>query len=337
MAPTPRIFSGMQPTGTGELHLGNYLGALSNWVRLTNEGKHEAIFCVVDSHSTTVEYDAKEMPRRVFGTALSYLAAGLDPDRCILFVQSQVPEHTELAWYLGTVTALGDLNRMTQFKDKSEQNQSNVNAGLFTYPILMAADILVYKATAVPVGEDQVQHLELSREICRRFNRRFGDIFPEPKAMLTKTSRIMGLDGKTKMSKSRGNSIDLFDSPKSVEKKLKSAFTDEQKLRLGDPGRPEICNVFTMHTALTAEETVVEIGSNCRSGALGCGDCKKQLTESINRELEPIQARAEALRREPKRVLEILQDGGAAARKIAANTLEEVRDAMGLRLEVPKT
>ncbi len=326
----------MQPTGSGELHLGNYLGALSNWVRLTNAGQHEAIFCVVDTHSTTVEYDPKEMPGRIFGTALSYLAAGLDADRCTLFVQSQVPEHVELSWYLGTVTAIGDLNRMTQFKDKSEQHQHNVNAGLFTYPILMAADILVYKATAVPVGEDQVQHLELSREICRRFNRRYGAIFPEPKALLTKTSRIMGLDGKTKMSKSQGNSIDLFDAPKKVEKKLKSAFTDETKLRLGDPGRPEVCNVFTIHTALTDLRGVQEIEADCRSGALGCGDCKKRLTEAVNRELAPIQERAAQLRNNPKRVLEILGDGAGVARGIATETLREVRDAMGLRVEAPK-
>lgn len=336
MAPTPRIFSGMQPTGTGELHLGNYLGALSNWVQLTAAGKHEAIFCVVDAHSTTIEYDPKAMPARIFGTALSYLAAGLDPERCTLFVQSQVPEHMELAWYLSTVTAIGDLNRMTQFKDKSDQHQHNVNAGLFTYPILMAADILVYKATAVPVGEDQVQHLELSREICRRFNRRYGEIFPEPKALLTKTSRIMGLDGKTKMSKSRGNSIDLFDTPKVVEKKIKSAFTDEKKLRLGDPGRPEICNVFTMHTALTDAAEVQDIDTNCRSGALGCGECKKRLIESVNRELAPIQKRAEEYRAEPERVLSVLQNGAEVARGIARETLTEVRERMGLRVEAPK-
>ena len=242
-----RIFSGMQPTGA--LHVGNWLGALRNWVHLLESGRYEGLFSVVDAHAVTVEYDPKEMPARVFETALTYIAVGLDPERCTLFVQSDVPEHTELAWYLGSVTPMGELNRMTQFKEKSEEHKQNVNAGLFTYPILMAADVLLYKATVIPVGDDQVQHLELAREVARRFDARFGEVFPEPKPVLSTTPRIMGLDGKTKMSKTRGNTIDIFDPPAVIEKKLKTAFTDPQKLRKGDPGRPEICNVFTMHTA----------------------------------------------------------------------------------------
>ncbi len=331
-----RIFSGMQPTGSGELHLGNYLGALSNWVSLVDAGGHDALFCVVDAHATTVEYDAKEMPRRIFGTALSYLAAGLDPNRCSVFIQSDVPEHMELAWYLGTVTSMGDLNRMTQFKEKSDQYKQNVNSGLFTYPVLMAADILIYKATSVPVGDDQVQHLELSREICRRFNARYGEVFPEPKPLLTRTPRIMGLDGKSKMSKSRGNSIDLFDAPAVVEKKLKSAFTDPAKLRLGDPGNPDICNVFTMHVALTEATDVAEINRTCRAGTLGCGDCKKRLATSVNRTLAPMQERATEMRANPGRVLEVLKDGAQHARGIASETMRQVRDTMGMRAEAPK-
>jgi tryptophanyl-tRNA synthetase len=320
----------MQPTGTGELHLGNYLGALKNWIALSESGQYEAIYCVVDAHAATIEYEPKEMPARIFGTALSYLAAGLDPEKCIVFIQSAVPAHMELAWYLSTTTAMGDLHRMTQFKEKSDQHKQNVNAGLFTYPILMAADILIYKATAVPVGNDQVQHLELTREICRKFNARYGELFPEPQPKLTHTPRIMGLDGKSKMSKSRGNSIDLFDAPEAVEKKLKGAFTDPEKLRKGDPGRPEICNVFTMHTALTDEARVKDIDRDCRSGALGCGDCKKMLMESVNRELAPIRVRASELRENPKRVLQVLDHGAERARGIADQTMREVRDAMGM-------
>lgn len=330
-----RIFSGMQPTGSGELHIGNYLGALKNWVALAQSGDYEPIYCVVDAHAATVEYDPREMPARIFGTALSYLAAGLEPETATIFVQSAVPAHMELAWYLSTVTPMGELGRMTQFKEKSDQYRQNVNAGLFTYPILMAADILVYRASVVPVGNDQVQHLELAREICRRFNARFGDVFPEPRPKLTATPRIMGLDGKRKMSKSLGNSIDLFDAPKDVEKKLKGAFTDPEKLRKGDPGNPSICNVFTLHTALTPADAVEAIDRDCRSGALGCGDCKKRLTEAMNAELAPIRERAESLRKNPKRVLDVLQAGAERARGIAESTMRDVRRAMGMHAAPP--
>ena len=330
---TPRIFSGVQPTGA--LHVGNWLGALRNWVNLLDTGRYEAFFSVVDTHAVTVEYDVKDMPGRVFETALTYIAVGLDPARCTVFVQSDVPEHTELAWYLGSVTPMGDLNRMTQFKEKSEDHKQNINAGLFTYPILMAADVLLYKSTLIPVGDDQVQHLELSREIARRFNARYGDIFPEPKPGLSTTPRIMGLDGKTKMSKTRGNTIDIFDPPALIEKKLKGAFTDPNKLRKGDPGRPEICNVFTMHTALSGDAAVADIDRDCRSGALGCGDCKLRLKDAMVKALEPIQARGAELRKEPKRVLDVLKEGASRARAIASETMREVHDAMGLGARMP--
>jgi tryptophanyl-tRNA synthetase len=328
-----RIFSGMQPTGA--LHVGNWLGALKNWVDLLDTGRYEALFSVVDAHAVTVEYDPKEMPGLVFETALTYIAVGLDPERCTIFVQSDVPQHTELAWYLSSVTPMGDLNRMTQFKEKSEEHKQNVNAGLFTYPILMAADVLLYKATTIPVGDDQVQHLELAREIARRFNARFGEVFPEPKPVLSVTPRIMGLDGKSKMSTTRGNSIGLFDPPAVIEKKLKGAFTDPDKLRKGDPGRPEICNVFTMHTALSASTAVADIDRDCRSGALGCGDCKLRLKDAMVRALEPVQARGAELRAHPKRVLDVLSQGKERARTIAEGTLSEVHRAMGLGAGTP--
>jgi tryptophanyl-tRNA synthetase len=328
MQDKPRIFSGMQPTG--ELHIGNYLGALREWVRIAQTGEFDALFGVVDAHATTVEYDAREMPNRTFETALAYLAAGLDPEHVTLMVQADVPQHMELAWYLSTVTPMGDLHRMTQFKEKSEEHKSNTNAGLFCYPVLMAADILLYKASVVPVGDDQVQHLELTREICRKFNARYGEVFTEPKPRLSNTPRIRGLDGKSKMSKSRGNTISLFAEPKQIEKKLKGAFTDEQKLRRGDPGRPEVCNIFTIHNAVTSAERVREIESECRSGALGCGDCKVVCTASLVKELGPIRERALELRQERGRVLDALAAGASRARMIAEATMREVRAAMGM-------
>ncbi|MBN2194072.1 MAG: tryptophan--tRNA ligase [Polyangiaceae bacterium] len=328
MSDRPRIFSAMQPTG--ELHLGNYLGALRQWVATTRSGEFDPIYCIVDAHATTVEYDPREMPTRTFETALTYLAAGLDPERAIVFVQSDVAEHLELTWYLGTVTAMGDLHRMTQFKEKSEQHKQNINSGLFTYPVLMAADILLYRATVVPVGNDQVQHLELAREIGRRFNARFGAVFPEPVPRLSTTPRIMGLDGKSKMSKTRGNTIGLFDEPRAVEKKLKGAFTDEAKLRRGDPGRPEICNIFTIHRALTPESEVAAIDRDCRTGALGCGECKQRCAAVVVEELAPIRTRGLELKANRVQVIETLREGAARARAIASRTMADVRRAMGL-------
>ncbi len=328
MADKPIILSGMQPTGG--LHIGNYLGALKQWATLVREDQHDALFCIVDAHAITIPYEPEKMPGLVLDAATSYIAAGIDPDQCTIFLQSDVPEHMELAWYLSAVTALGDLHRMTQFKEKSDQHKENVNAGLFTYPVLQAADILIYKANLVPVGDDQKQHLELAREIARRFNTRFTNVFPEPQAKLSRTPRIMGLDGKSKMSKSKGNTIGLLDAPKTIEKRLKSAFTDEKKLRLGDPGRPEVCNVFTMHTALSPTDQIDTIRADCQSGALGCGDCKKALSTVMLAELEPIRARADELNGNPKRVLEVLKDGGARARKRAQATMADVHTAMGL-------
>ncbi|HTM45644.1 MAG TPA: tryptophan--tRNA ligase [Polyangiaceae bacterium] len=327
-----RILSGMQPTG--ELHLGNYLGALKQWAALLQGGQFEALFCIVDAHAITAPYEASELPSKVHDALVTYLAAGLDPERCSIFVQSHVPEHMELAWYLNAVTPLGDLQRMTQFKEKSEQHKHNLNAGILTYPILMAADILLYKANTVPVGDDQVQHLELTREICRRFNARFGEIFVEPQPKLSSTPRIMGLDGQAKMSKSKNNALGLLEEPKAIEKKIKKAFTDPLKLKLGDPGRPEICNIFTMHTALSSKAQVDEIAVNCRSGKLGCGECKQLLLNVLLPELEPIRHRAAELKANPKRVLKVLNDGAAAAHAIADPTMKQVRRAMGLGREV---
>lgn len=322
------IFSGMQPTG--ELHLGNWLGALRQWVKLVASGEHNAIFSVVDAHSLTVDYPIDEMRARVVDMAISYLAAGLDPDKCTIFAQSEVPEHFELTWYFSCVAPMGELGRMTQFKEKSEQHKTSVNAGLFTYPILMAADILLYKATLVPVGADQVQHLEFARDVARHFTNRFGvALFPEPKPHPL-TLRIKGLDGAEKMSKSRGNTIGLLEPKKQVEKKIKGAFTDPARVTRDVPGTPEICNIYTIHGAVSAPERVAEVAQGCRTAGIGCGDCKKLLLESLEGELAPIRARAEELRAEPKRVLQILGDGRATASRIAGETVREARSVMGL-------
>lgn len=322
------IFSGMQPTG--ELHLGNWLGALRQWVKLVESGEHKGIFAVVDAHALTVDYDPKQFRQRVHDMAASFIAGGLDPAKCTLVVQSDVPEHFELMWYLSCVAPMGELGRMTQFKEKSEQHKNSVNAGLFTYPILMAADILLYKATLVPVGADQVQHLEFARDTARHFAVRFGrEVFPEPQPHPLKL-RIKGLDGAEKMSKSKGNTIGLLDPKKLVEKKIKSAFTDPARVTRDVPGNPDICNIFTMHTVLSTPEQQQYVDVNCRTAGIGCGDCKKLLLENLERELEPIRARAEQLQRKPEIVTEALAEGAAECRRIAAGTMREVREVLGL-------
>lgn len=240
--PSSRIFSGIQPSG--ELHIGNYLGAVKNWASLQEQ--YESFFCIVDYHAITVPYEPEELRRRTRDMAVSLLAAGVDPSKCSVFVQSAVPEHTELAWIFNTVTPLGELERQTQFKDKSSRQES-VPAGLLNYPVLQAADILLYRADLVPVGEDQVQHLELSREIARRWNARFASdaepYFPEPQPLLTPTRRIMGLDGQAKMSKSLGNTVGLLEETGDIWEKLRPAVTDPKRVRRTDPGTPEVCNI----------------------------------------------------------------------------------------------
>ena len=327
MKKNARLFSGIQPSGA--LHIGNYLGALVNWVRLQQD--YECVYAVVDHHATTIEYDPAAFRQAIFDAAVALLAAGIDPERSKLYVQSMVPEHTELAWVFGTVTMYGDLGRMTQFKDKSAQHQHNTNVGLFTYPVLQAADILLYKASVVPVGEDQVQHLELSRDIARRWNRRFGDGFvPEPKPVLSPAKRILGLDGKGKMSKSKNNALELIATPEERWEKLKVAFTDPQRLRLKDPGRPEICNIFALHNAFSEADTIQSVEEDCRAGAIGCFKCKELLAEALERELGPVRDRALDWQGRPDDVWDVLRTGGRQCRVIARQTMEEVRAKMGL-------
>ncbi|MGD8280894.1 MAG: tryptophan--tRNA ligase, partial [Gemmatimonadota bacterium] len=272
-----RVFSGMQPSG--EAHLGNYLGALKPWVRMQDE--HDCIFCIVDDHAITAGGDPAEMPKNVFDLAVSYLAVGLDPEKAIIFVQSDVHEHTELAWLFNAVTPVGDLERMTQYKDKASRFES-IPAGILNYPILQAADILLYKGEAVPVGEDQRQHLELTREIARKFNAAYGDTFPETEALIDKgVGRILGLDGEAKMSKSLGNTVGILAEPDQIWERVRTAVTDPQRVKRDDPGRPEVCNVFTLHKHFADEETVADVAYQCRNALRGCVDCKRILSENI--------------------------------------------------------
>jgi tryptophanyl-tRNA synthetase len=324
-----RIFSGIQPSG--ELHIGNYLGAVKNWAALQRQ--HESFYCVVDYHAITVPYEPADLRARRREMTLSLLAAGLDPSAgTTVFVQSMVPEHTELAWIFNSVTPLGELERQTQFKDKATRQES-VLAGLLNYPVLQAADILLYRADLVPVGEDQVQHLELSREIARRWNARFAggeEFFPEPKALLTPTRRIMGLDGNSKMSKSLGNTVGLLEEPDSIWQKLRPAVTDPKRVRRQDPGTPEVCNIYHLHKAFSPPETVEEVAKQCSSAGWGCVDCKKVLFDSMNRELRPIRERAAEIRATPDLVEDTLATGAGRARAAARETLGEAKERMGL-------
>ena len=321
-----RIFSGIQPSGS--LHIGNYLGAVKNWVDLQH--KYESFFCIVDYHAITVPYEPADLRARTADMALSLLAAGLDPSKCTLFVQSRVPEHTELAWIFNTLTPLGELERQTQFKEKASREES-VPAGLLNYPVLQAADILLYRAELVPVGEDQVQHLELSREISRKWNARFGaDFFAEPKPLLTPTRRVMGLDGQAKMSKSLGNTVDLLEDPASIWEKLRPAVTDPKRVRRTDPGTPEVCNIYHLHKAFSPPATVEHVAVQCRTAGWGCLDCKKVLHESMEKELAPIRARAREIAANPKKLADTLAVGADHARTIARQTMGEVKTKMGL-------
>ena len=321
-----RLFSGIQPSGN--VHIGNYLGAIKNWVQMIEQ--YDCIFCIVDYHAITIEYDPKEMQRCILNAAAVNIAAGLDPNRCTIFVQSYVPEHTELAWILNTITPMGHLERMTQFKDKSKQHRENINAGLFTYPVLQTADILLYKGEAVPVGEDQVQHIELAREIARKFNLRYGETFPDPQEVLSAAPRIMGLDGKTKMSKSLGNYISLVETPESIWKKLSTAVTDENRKRRTDPGNPEICNLFTLHKHFSKKEQIDRINVVCRTAEIGCIECKKILSDNIVEVLTPIRYRYEQLIKDTTYLLDLLHTCAKKCKNIAENTMSEVKKKMGL-------
>jgi tryptophanyl-tRNA synthetase len=322
-----RVFSGIQPTG--DIHIGNYLGAIQNWVSLLD--RYECIYCIVDYHAMTIAYEVEQMARNIRNALLDSISLGLDPEKCILFLQSDVPEVTELTWILNTVTPMGDLSRMTQFKEKSVRNQENVNAGLFTYPVLQTADIILYKASHVPVGEDQVQHIELAREIVRDYNRRFGNVFPEPQALLTEARRIMGLDGTSKMSKSLNNYISLNETKESLQRKIMGAVTDEDRKRRHDPGNPDICNVMRWHEFFPGKDDLTAIDTGCRDASIGCVEHKRMVIERMWEFLDTFQQHRAKLANQDGYVEDVLAAGAQKARKIAGDVIAEVRQACGLR------
>jgi tryptophanyl-tRNA synthetase len=321
-----KVFSGIQPSG--ELHFGNYLGAIHNWVKLQEQ--YRCIFCVVDYHAITQSFEPADLRRRTIDMAADILACGVDPERSILFVQSHVPEHTELTWILDCVAPVGELSRMTQFKDKSSRQEDNINAGIFNYPVLQTADIILYHANLVPVGADQVQHLELAREIVRRYNARWGEYFPEPKPLLTQTPKILGLDGQGKMSKSVGNTVNLSESDQEIWAKLAVAATDPRRVRRKDPGNPDDCNIGTLHKFFSDAERLAWVYEGCTTAGIGCLDCKKALAENVAKHLAPIRERKAEYAANPGRVQEILHEGARRARAIAQETMRHVRETIGL-------
>ena len=326
MAEKKMVFSGIQPSG--RLHIGNYVGAMKNMIALQDE--YFCIYGIVDYHAMTVRFNPEEMQDRIFNCVVDYIAAGIDPEKSVLMLQSTVSEHTELAWILNTITPISWLSRVPTFKEKSKENPDYVNMGLFDYPVLMAADIILYKAHVVPVGDDQVAHLELTREIARRFNSSFGQIFPEPKAKLGEISRILGLDGMNKMSKSLGNCVYLDETKEEIWKKLSTAVTDTNRKKRNDPGNPDICNIFTMHKAFSKQEDIEHCAQGCRTAGIGCLDCKKILLDNMYKELEPIQNKQKELRSKKDYIYEVLRNGKKRAKEIAQKTMDEVYEKIGI-------
>jgi tryptophanyl-tRNA synthetase len=323
-----RIFSGIRPTGG--LHIGNYLGAIKQWIALQEQ--NECVFCIVDLHAITTPYDPKELQKNILETTAVYLAAGINPEKSIIFVQSAVKEHPELAWLLGTITPMGELSRMTQFKDKSKQHKDYVNAGLFTYPVLMASDILLYKTQGVPVGKDQEQHVELTRTVAKKFNQKFGKIFPEPESLLPKEgAKIMSLtDPKRKMSKSDDpkSCISLFDTPEDITKKIMSAETDSGKeVIYNATKKPGISNLLTIYSLLTGK-TTQELEKEFKGK--GYGDFKKSLAKVVVDYLEPFRRKQKELQTRDVYIKEILAKGALRATTIAQTTMAEIKSKMGL-------
>ena len=320
----PRIFSGIQPSGL--VHLGNDLGAIRNYVALAEQ--YEAVYCIVDYHALTSTHDADVLRTRTREMAAGLLALGLDPDRCTLFVQSHRPEHAELMWLLTTVTPVSWLERTPTYKEKIQQQPDDVNHGLLTYPVLQAADIVIYKATLVPVGRDQAAHLELSREIVRAFNRRYGETFPEPKAVFTEAPTVLGTDGVRKMSKSVGNTIDILGEPDLVRKQVMSMVTDTQRIKRTDPGRPEVCNVCQLQRFFG--DDYEDLWEGERTARTGCVDMKKLLAERIVRHYAPARERYAELMAHPAEIDGILEAGADRLAPAAAATMAEVKEKMGL-------
>jgi tryptophanyl-tRNA synthetase len=331
---TGTVLSGLRPTG--RVHLGNYFGAVKNWVDLQNSGKYRCYFFVADLHALTTDYaDTQSLAANTREAVLDWLAVGLDPERATVFLQSRVPQHAELALYFSMITPLGWLERVPTYKDQIEQlrNKDLGTHGFLGYPVLMTADIAVYRADLVPVGEDQASHLEICREIVRRFNGLYGDVFPEPKALFTPTPKVNGIDGR-KMSKSYGNTIGITEAAESVREKVMAMVTDPARARRQDPGRPDHCNLFPFHVLYSPPEEVAVVDLECRTAARGCVDCKKHLIGNLNAALEPFRARrTELLASSSDVVRDVLHAGDARARESAEATMEKVRASVRLSPE----
>lgn len=328
-----RVFSGMRPTG--RLHLGHYYGALINWVEMQDD--YDCIFGIVDWHALTTEYqDPGQVGKNVIEIATDYLASGLDPERSDLMIQSLVPEHAELFLLFAMFCPTPWLERVPTYKEQIRQLQDKdlSTVGFLGYPLLQSADILIYKAEVVPVGEDQVSHVELCREVARRFNYLYGTVFPEPQVKLTKAARLPGTDGR-KMSKSYGNEIQLADDPETIRKKVMPMITDPARKRRTDPGNPEVCPVFDHHKVFSDQETQAWADKGCRTAGIGCVDCKKRLLEGMLPAIEPIYQRRREFEQKPDRVREILVQGSRSARERARETMGEVRQAMGIKYSQP--
>lgn len=327
MAKKGRVFSGARPTG--RQHLGNYLGAIQNYVALQDD--YDCVYCIVDVHALTTVETTQDLRKNTFEMALDWLAAGIRPEESILFIQSHVPEVMELHTYLSMVTALGKLTDLPTFKEKVAQQPDNVNYGLLGYPVLMTADIVLYKADIVPVGVDQAPHIEFAREIVRTFNYRYNTkVLVEPQVKHTEIPKVLGIDGKAKMSKSLNNHIELAATPQETTARVMEMVTDPARMKRTDPGNPDVCNVFSMHKIFSPAEEVEMINRECRVAGIGCVDCKKRFAANLNRHLEPFRAKRAELASKPDLVPDVLNDGAKRARVIAQKTMEEVREAIQL-------
>lgn len=322
-----RVFSGARPTG--RQHLGNYLGAIQNYVALQDD--YDCVYCIVDLHALTTVETTENLRENTREMALDFLAADIRPKETIIFVQSHVPQVTELHTILSMVTPLGKLTDLPTFKDKVRQQPNNVNYGLVGYPVLMTADIVLYKANLVPVGIDQAPHLEFAREIVRSFNYRYStDVLIEPEMKNTEVPKVIGIDGQDKMSKSLDNHIEIAKTPEETQARVMQMVTDPRRVRRTDPGNPEVCNVFSMHQIFSSVEEVAMVDLECRRAGIGCVDCKKLFAKNLNEHFSPFRARRRELAEKPGYVDEVLQEGAKRARGIAENTIAEVKDAVGL-------
>ena len=327
MSKKGRVFSGARPTG--RQHLGNYLGAIQNYVALQDD--YDCVYCIVDVHALTTVETTQDLKQNTSEMALDWLAAGIRPDESIVFVQSHVPEVMELHTYLSMVTQFGKLTDLPTFKDKVRQQPENVNYGLVGYPVLMTADIVLYKTDIVPVGIDQAPHLEFAREIVRSFNYRYNTkVLIEPQVKHTEIKKVLGIDGKEKMSKSLNNHIELASTPEETTARVREMVTDPARMKRTDPGNPDVCNVYTMHKIFSPQADVEMVNVECRRAGIGCVDCKKLLAKNLNNHLEPFRARRAEFASRPGYVQDVLEDGATRARAIARKTMEEVREAMQL-------